>query len=120
MESFRELKVWQKGITLVSEIYLMTDKFPKEELYGLTIQIRRSAISIPSNISEGYGRQHTQEYIRFLQIARGSLNELMTQLEIAKNIGFAQSIKSETQMCSELEKMLNSLIFKLNNSSSKR
>lgn len=66
MNSFRELLVWQKGMKLVTDVYTLTNKFPNEELYALTSQIRRSAVSIPSNIAEGYGRRHKHEYIRFL------------------------------------------------------
>ncbi len=100
MESFRELIVWHRSLGLVKSVYQDTRGFPKEEIFGLKMQIRRCAISVPSNIAEGYGRQHTSEYIRFLQIARGSLFELVTQLEIAK--------------------MLNSLIRKLSESPKKR
>jgi len=80
MNSYRELQVWQKGMVLVTEVYLLTNKFPKEELYALTSQIKRCAVSIPSNIAEGFGRRHKQDYIRFLEISRSSLYELQTQL----------------------------------------
>jgi four helix bundle protein len=113
MESFRELIVWQRGLQLVKCVYEETKRFPKEEIFGLKMQLRRSAVSIPSNIAEGYGRQHTTEYIRFLQIARGSLNELSTQLEIAKSLDYLQDIVDLIQECDEIAKMLNSLIRKL-------
>ncbi len=113
MKSFRELIVWQKGIQMVVRIYARTKGLPKEETFGLKMQIRRCAISIPSNIAEGYGRQHTSEYIRFLQIARGSLNELITQLEIAEKLGYINEISNELCECDEIGKMLNSLINKL-------
>jgi four helix bundle protein len=116
MKSFRELSVWQKGIELVISIYRITKTFPKEEVFGLTMQLRRSVISIPSNIAEGYGRQHTSEYIRFLQIARGSLNELMTQLEIAAKPDYLKDISNELDECNEIGKMLNSLINRISSS----
>jgi len=120
MESFRELIVWQKGIQMVIRIYERTKGFPKEEIFGLKLQIRRCAVSIPSNIAEDYGRQHTLEYIRFLQIARGSLNELITQLEIAEKLGYLYGISVELSECDELGKMLNSLINKLSLSPNKK
>jgi len=112
MNSFRDLLVWQKGIVLVTEIYFLTNKFPKEELYALTSQIRRSAVSIPSNIAEGYGRRHKQDYVRFLEIARSSLYELQTQLEISKNVNYLteEDFNKILGNCNELEKMLNSFI----------
>ena len=120
MDSFRELMVWQKSLKLVESVYLDTKGFPKEEIFGLKMQVRRCAASVPSNIAEGYGRQHTSEYIRFLQIARGSLFELMTQLEIALSLGYMQNITSLQNECNEIAKMLNSLIRKLSDSPRKR
>ena len=100
---------------LVVEIYQITRKLPDEEKFGLISQIRRSAISIPSNIAEGYGRNYTKDYIRFLQIARGSLFECQTQLEIAINLKFILTSDMEqiAFISVEIEKMLNSLINKL-------
>jgi four helix bundle protein len=120
MKSFRELIVWQKGIQMVIRIYEKTKGFSKEEIFGLKLQIRRCAVSIPSNIAEGYGRQHTLEYVRFLQIARGSLNELITQLEIAEKLGYLNDISIELRECDEIGKMLNSLINKLSSSTIKK
>ena len=82
MKTFRELIVWQKAMSFVTEVYQVSKQFPKDETFGLTSQIRRSAVSIPSNISEGYGRQGLNDYLRFLNIAMASLFELQTQLEI--------------------------------------
>ena len=79
----RNLEAWKESINFVTEIYTLTKKFPKEELWGLTSQIRRASISIPSNIAEGYGRKSKTEYSRFLDIARGSLFELETQIELS-------------------------------------
>ena len=88
MNYFKELKVWQKAIELVSETYRRSATFPKEELYGLTSQIRRSAISIPSNIAEGCGRKSTKDFSNFLGVALGSAFELETQLIICRNLEF--------------------------------
>ncbi len=115
IRTYRDLLVWQKGMALVSRVYLQTRTFPKEELFGLTAQIRRSAVSVPSNIAEGFGRYSTPDYLRFLQIAVGSLFELLTQLEIARNQEYLaipdfEKLFSEGQ---EIERMLASLIAKL-------
>lgn len=85
--------IWQKAMALVTELYLVTKNFPKDEVYGLTSQIRRCAISIASNIAEGYGRHTDSELIRYLNISKGSLFELQTQLEIAFNIKYLQKSK---------------------------
>ncbi|MCC5618180.1 four helix bundle protein [Nostoc sp. CHAB 5836] len=87
--SHREQFIWKRGIQLSVSCYQITKHFPNSELYGLTSQIRRSAVAVPSNIAEGYGRVSKAEYIRFLQIALGSLRELDTQLIIAKEVGLA-------------------------------
>lgn len=113
MESFRELIVWQRSLQLVKCIYEETKGFPAEELFGLKLQMRRCAISVASNIAEGYGRQHTAEYVRFLRISRGSLNELITQLEIARSLDYLQDIGDTVRECDEIGRMLNSLIRKL-------
>lgn len=117
MNDFRELIVWQKSIDLVEKVYQITNSFPKEEVYSLTSQIRRSAISVPSNIAEGYGRKSTLDFIHFLHIARGSLYEFQTQLEISKRIKYitATDLQSMIENCKEVEKMLNSLIKSLAN-----
>jgi four helix bundle protein len=84
--------MWQKGIEIVKDIYSLTKRFPKEELYGLTSQMRRSSISIPSNIAEGFKRSHNKEYKQFLNITLGSLAELETQLIIAKELGYIKDV----------------------------
>ena len=116
MSGYRELIVWQKSIQLVKLVYDNTKSFPKDEQYGLTNQIRRSAVSIPSNIAEGYGRFQTNDNIRFLQIARGSLFELQTQIEIAKMLEYLteNNFKLITELTIEIEKMINSMINKTN------
>ena len=88
MKTFRELFIWQKAMVLVTNTYQTTRKLPKEELFGLTSQIRRSSISIPSNIAEGFGREGNKEFNRFINISIGSLFEFQTQIEIAKNINY--------------------------------
>ncbi len=88
MKTLKDLEVWKKGITLVTDIYVLTKNFPKEEVYGLTNQLRRAAVSIPSNIAEGAARQSNKEFIHFLYIALGSFVELDTQLIIAQNLNY--------------------------------
>ena len=107
--------VWQKSMKLVTEVYKVTSIFPKEEAYGLTSQIRRCAVSIPSNIAEGYGRRSTADYVRFLRMATGSLFELQTQLEIAVNVGYLESddFSKEIDRCREIDRMLSGLIIKI-------
>ncbi len=110
--SYRDLIVWQTSMVLVKEVYLLTQCFPKEEIYGLTSQIRRCSVSIPSNIAEGKGRGSNKEFVRFLQISLGSLYELETQLELSVNIGYSVDINNLLSLCLEIEKMLNALISK--------
>ena len=116
MKNYRDLLVWQKAMELVTEIYHRTRTFPDEERYGLTSQLRRSSVSLPSNMAEGYGRNSTQDYIRFLRIANGSLFELQTQLEIARNLKFLpqESFSILFELSREIERMLSSLIRKIN------
>jgi four helix bundle protein len=115
MKSYRDLIVWQKSMNLVTLIYNLLLKLPENEKYGLATQIKRSSISIPSNIAEGYGRHYKKDYSRFLQIARGSLFESQTQLEITVNLGFIkpEDLQEIKELSFEVEKMLNSLIKKL-------
>jgi four helix bundle protein len=114
MKSYRDLIVWQKSMNLVVLYDLLTE-FPPDEKFGLIPQIKRSLISIPSNIAEGYGRHYKKNYSRFLQIARGSLFENQTQLELAMNLSFItfNDLKEIQELSIEVEKMLNSLIKKL-------
>ena len=86
--SFRDLRVWQLGMDLVELIYRLTRSFPRSELYGLTSQIQRAAVSVPSNIAEGHTREHTKEYLHHLSVAQASLAELETQLEIATRLKY--------------------------------
>ncbi|MBP6855455.1 MAG: four helix bundle protein [Candidatus Pacebacteria bacterium] len=88
MRTFKDLTVWQKSIELVLYIYSVTDKFPSTEVYGLTSQMRRAAVSIASNIAEGYSRNSTKEFIQFLAVALGSCSEIETQVEISKKLAY--------------------------------
>jgi four helix bundle protein len=88
IKSFRDLRVWQAGIEMVENVYRVTCQFPKQEMYGLTSQVRRAAVSVPSNIAEGHTREHGREYLQHLSVAQGSLAELETQLEIASRLGY--------------------------------
>lgn len=115
IKTYRDLIVWQKSMNLITEVYKISANFPPNEVYGLCSQIRRSAISIPSNIAEGYGRKSTGDYKRFLQIALGSLFELETQIEIAFNLSFLSknSFEEVYDKTRELDRMLSSLINKI-------
>lgn len=115
IKSYKELFVWQKSIKLVKEIFLLTKRFPQSELYGIIAQMRRSAISIPSNIAEGYGRRSTKSYTQFYAIAYGSALELETQLIIAKELGMADEkfFTNSEELLLEVSKMLNVMITKM-------
>lgn len=115
VNSYRDLIVWQKSMQLVTQVYRKTKTLPREELYSLVAQIRRSSVSIPSNIAEGYGRNATNDYLRFLQIASGSLYELQTQLEICLNLEYLskEDFESINEQSREIERMLSSLIKKV-------
>lgn len=115
LKSYKELIVWQKAIQLVKEIFILTNEFPKSELYGLISQIRRAAVAIPSNIAEGYGRKSAKEYAQFYSIAYGSALELETQIIIAKELHFVEKerfIKVE-KLLEEILRMLNSMTAKM-------
>lgn len=88
IKSFRDLRVWQIGMELVERVYLLTQPFPRHEVYGLASQMQRAAVSVPSNIAEGHTRQHLKEYLHHLSIARASLSELETQIEIAVRLKY--------------------------------
>lgn len=115
MKTYREFIAWQKSMAFVPNVYKITRSFPKEELFGLTSQIRRSAVSIPSNFAEGFGRKGNNEFVRFIRIAMGSLYECQTQLEIAKNIEYLSQIEFETafNQSKEIEALLRGLEQKL-------
>ncbi|MDO8565528.1 MAG: four helix bundle protein [bacterium] len=113
--SHKDLIVWQKGIMLSKQIYLLTEKFPREELYGITSQMRRAAVSIPSNIAEGRSRGTRKDFVQFLRIAIGSASELETQIEIAKQLPKTKeySYKEVDILLSEVSRMTMAMIKKL-------
>lgn len=111
-ESYRDVIAWQKSMALVTEVYRVTEDFPRREMYGLTRQLREAAVSVPSNIAEGKGRQTKRDYVQFLYRARGSLLEAQTQLEVGRNLQFLPLATYETvfeQGC-EVGRVLNGLI----------
>lgn len=112
VQNYRELIAWQKAMDLVVRIYQITESFPKTETFGLTNQMRRAAVSIPSNIAEGQGRSTTKDFMHFLHIARGSLQELETQVIIAQRLEFiTEAVHSEltTNIC-EIARILSGLL----------
>ena len=117
LKNYKELKVWQKSYELCLEIYRITAKFPTEERYGLTSQIRRSVVSIPSNIAEGYGRKTTLDYVRMLYISYGSVCELETQILLAGDLDLIEKGELGTLQkdIAEIERMLKALIKSLEN-----
>lgn len=111
VKSYKELSIWQKSMDLVIGIYSILNKFPAEENFALSSQMRRSVVSIPSNIAEGFGRHSDGDFIRFLQISKGSLCELQTQVEIAQRLNYiGDEYESIEKQCDELSKMLSSFI----------
>lgn len=116
IKSYKELIVWQKAMELVKEVFSLTGKFPKSELYGLTSQMRRAAVAIPSNIAEGYGRRSRKEYAQFYSIAYGSGLELETQVILSQDLKLApkREFQKSESLLSEVLKMLNSMVAKLN------
>lgn len=114
-QSYKDLLVWQKGIALAKIVYYLTRQFPAEEKFGLISQMRRAAISVPSNIAEGQARHTTGEFIQFISHAEGSVAELDTQLIIAVDLGFASqdSAAAAFELIGDLRRMLNSLRRKL-------
>jgi four helix bundle protein len=119
VRSFKELIVWQRSIELTLEIYRLTKTFPREEVFGLTSQLRRAAVSIASNIAEGQSRGTTGEFRQFLGIARGSAAEVDTQLTIVRGLMMADEIAIAKcdSLCAEVGKMLNALLNSLKSSS---
>ena len=109
---YRDLRVWQSGYDLTLELYRLTKRFPKEEIFGLTSQMRRAASSVPANIAEGYERNHRKEYLQFLHIAKGSLGELDTYLLLAKDLGYLsdEEFKRAYSKRHDTVKMLHGLI----------
>ena len=111
VKKYQDLVVWQKGMELAKLCYLLTGTFPREELYGLTSQIRKAAASIPANVAEGNARAHTKEYLNHLSIARGSLAEVETFLILSCEVGFLQrdALEEILPLCDEIGRMLAGL-----------
>jgi four helix bundle protein len=122
LKNYKELIVWQESYQLCLEIYRITKDFPKEERFGLTSQIRRAVVSVPSNIAEGYGRKTTREYIHALYVAYGSNCELETQVLLSRDLGYitAEDMKRLQEGIGEVERMLKALIKSLEKKLSKR
>ncbi|MFL6300055.1 MAG: four helix bundle protein [Terriglobales bacterium] len=111
-DTFRNLIAWQKAKKLVKDVYVLTQKFPKEEMFGLSSQLRRAVVSIPSNIAEGKGRVTSKDFCHFLVQARGSLFEAETQLELSRDLGYLSDseLAQAQESCDELGKILHGLI----------
>ena len=117
VQSYEDLRVWQEGITLCELVYRATHAFPDDERFGLTSQLRRAVVSVPSNVAEGWGRGSRQDYVRFLKIARGSLYEVRTQVVVSERVGFLSSDAAAPLLrhIDHLRKMLHGLIRSLDN-----
>jgi len=115
IRSFKDLRVWQRSMKLAEILYKITRRFPKEELYGITAQIRKAAVSVPSNISEGFARGHRGEYKQFLYVALGSCAEITTQLILAARLEFISQTEADTTLneADEISRMLMGLIKKI-------
>ena len=109
VKNYEELVAWQKAMLLAKMVYGIQKQFPKEEVYGLGDQIRRAVVSVPSNIAEGFGRETDKEFKHFLSIARGSLYETTTQLELAESLGFLRMPSELVDLFSEVAKLINGL-----------
>ncbi|MGB2984644.1 MAG: four helix bundle protein [Phycisphaerae bacterium] len=112
IKSFRDLIAWQKAIEFCKQVYAVSTAFPDSERFGLTSQIRRAVVSIPSNIAEGYGRRRTKDYLRFLDVAHGSLCEVETQLVLSSELGFTNpsSVGTCMELVHEVDRILNALV----------
>ena len=118
-QSFRDLAVWQKAMQLTVNVYELTKAFPREELYGLTSQVRRAAVALPSNVAEGHGRLNRREFRQFLGIARASNCELQTQLELARRLGYGNpnDIQQSEKLSHGVGRMLYAIIESLGKTS---
>jgi four helix bundle protein len=112
IQSYEDLRVWQNAITLCESVYELTRSFPEGERFGLTSQLRRAAVSVPSNIAEGWGRGTRADYVRFLRVARGSLFEVRTQLIIARRVGLCSSEATDAplRVVDDVRRLLQGLI----------
>jgi len=116
--NYKELKIWQRSVDFCTQIYIVSKQFPESEKFGLTNQIRRAAVSIPSNIAEGAGRKSKADFIRFLRITEGSINEVETQIIIAQELKFIDEAISEkiTNEANQILKMIGGFVKKLKSS----
>ncbi|HEX3487622.1 MAG TPA: four helix bundle protein [Micropepsaceae bacterium] len=112
INSYQDLRIWQESMSLAEACYRLTRDFPKEESFGLTSQIRRSAASIPANIAEGHGREHTRSFVQYLRISQGSLKELETHLLLSERVGVVSRMATAAplEQCQSIGKMLRALI----------
>ena len=112
VRTFRDLIVWQKGIGLALLVYRLTKRFPDEEKFGMVAQMRRSAVSIPANIAEGYGKGRRAEYIRYLEIGRGSLFELQTYLELVREMKWVdgEDLAAVARLAEEVDRVVSALL----------
>lgn len=113
IKSYRDLVAWQQAMDLAVSIYALSQRWPREELYGITSQARRAAVSVAANIAEGYGRDNLGSYMQFLRIAQGSLKELETHLLIAKRVGIAEEVEAALAESDRVGRVLGGLIRKL-------
>jgi four helix bundle protein len=114
VKNYKDLIAWQKAMLLVKNVYSLSQHFPKDELFGLTSQIKRAVVSVPSNIAEGSSKKSTADFIRFLNIAYGSLAEVETQIEIAEMLGFINKQEEIYKQVDEIAKIISGLINSLN------
>ncbi len=112
IRSYRDLTIWQDAVSLAATIYRVSAALPKEEMYGLTAQIRRAAVSVAANIAEGHGREHTRSFIQFLRVAQGSLKEVETHLIVAERVGLLAEtdLAAPLEQCESLGKRTRALI----------
>ena len=113
LKSYNELEVWQLAMSLAEDVYGVVANFPKDEQFALCSQLRRAAVSVPSNIAEGFGRETTKDFLHFIAVARGSLYEMRTQIELARRLGYVENPESVLDKADRTAMMLNSLGSKL-------
>ena len=113
LKSYNELEVWQLAMSLAEDVYGVVAKFPKDEQFALCSQLRRAVVSVPSNIAEGFGRETTKDFLHFIAVARGSLYEMRTQIELARRLGYVENPESVLDKADRTAMMLNSLSSKL-------
>jgi len=115
IDNFKQLKIWQMGIEIARDVYVLTERFPKEEMYGLTSQVRRASVSIPSNVAEGFKRNHCKEFSQFIHVALGSAAEIETQLIVSREVGYINTtdLKNISNKLDQFSRMATSLLKKM-------